>query len=179
MYIIFIVRVCIGEPEWALWGLLMTLSVDFIFSIICLILFIQPLYKLAQYAINIEAEEARKFEFLVRKYCTLVCVAVISSLTMLFVAAAVDTSDEFQSTLLQSLIVFDNLINVICMFLLSHTHNRLYGNLCYVCIPNKMKNSPEFSKTRVVSTDTLHTGNTNTMTNKDSLGLSHGNASES
>lgn len=149
------------EPEWAVWGLLLTVGCDLFFTIICLVLFTRPLCKLAEYSKQEKNPgNARKFEVVVRKYSTLVSIAVISSIVMLFVAAGIDSSDITQATVLQTLIMMDNFINVCCMFLLSSTHNKLYGSLCKLCIPSKMRDYPEFSTTRVVSSDIKGVPNT-------------------
>lgn len=129
------------NPQWPLWGVYLTLLIDFIFSIICVTLFVRPLCKLANYSNNElnEPKQALRIDFLVRKYCTLVCVAIASSLTMLLLAGAFSDGNSITDAIRRSIIMIDNLFNVVCMVLLSHKHNAIYRSLCPLCIPKKFK----------------------------------------
>ena len=67
------------------WGIIVTISWDLFFSIVCVILFIKPLYDIKSIGAGGNIKLTKKSEFVMQKYTTLSTVAVTSSILFLIV----------------------------------------------------------------------------------------------
>lgn len=103
------------------WGVASFLILDIIISFTCCAVFIYPLKKLLKLT---RCNAHQNYVELIRKYAILTTSAIVS--TFVFV---------FFNTVLQMgfLVVMDNVINTLCILLMSSWYDPLYDKLCCCC----------------------------------------------
>lgn len=104
--------------EIPLWGVLLTLSYDFILSVICLVAFFYPLRKLVQQTHRIEDY----ILLLLQRYTLLTFVALTSTIISLLLINRLHLS---------WFLLCDNLLNGLCVVMMSSFYNSWYQKLCF------------------------------------------------
>ena len=109
----------------AVFGVILSGGIDFMISVVCLILFTKPLFTMLRNIRGIGAEcEDSEFEGLIVKYFLLTFIAVGSTLLYLFIAF------KFELGVLAAI---DSDINILCVLLMNKSYERYYYLCCGVC----------------------------------------------
>ena len=122
------------ETYLASYGVPISFGVDIIISIICLYLFVRPLFLLLRES---QCNDNDMLLNCVIRYTLLTFIAVLSTAILCIIAIMTGIGD---------LIIFDSLINIICLLLMTSSYQRYYEIICKSChhvIYKLAKKSPD------------------------------------
>ena len=175
-------HICITDAET--WGYAVFFIFDTLFSLICLYLFVKPLYTIkkemqdnnttATTTTNNDTSNSR-LRFLIQKYNNLTGMVLISTVIAIMGAWQLDRTNLIDAIIFITIVELDCAINIFCIFLFNTAYDSLYQKLC-ICFRCTYTDSPRIKhkfkvniccdKLQTQSTDETKTKNPKTAIKK-------------